>query len=232
MAHAFHSGPPSDAGRRPWTELAVYITNWPAELITAHELEAAQPVRALKNLVDAITDPDPSTPRMAHINRLIESYPRAAPTVQAYLAAEIPELILVHHPRPYLALASCPQPILLTFCSLSREQLLANPRNTRLAAQLFFARRMLMSTYKDKRPALAIEGQVLGPMIDIWTRRDLAAIARELNEIQAREQGTRRLAGDRSGEQAEKFTEKAGDEFTRWVKDRKRMQEQAKKAKY
>jgi GTPase-associated protein 1, N-terminal domain type 2/GTPase-associated protein 1, C-terminal domain/GTPase-associated protein 1, middle domain len=232
IADAFRSGPPADAGRRLWTELAVYITHWPADLINAYGVEDARAVKALRNVVDAITDPVPGTPRMAHISRLMDSYPKAPPVAQAYLAAEIPELILVHHPRPHLALASCPQPVLFTFCALSREQLVANPHNARLAARLFFARRMLMSTHKDKRPALAIEGQALAPMVDVWTRRDIAAIARELNQMQAHEQDARRVAGDRSSHRADEFTEKAGDEFTRWVRDRRRTQEQAKKAKY
>lgn len=216
MAATFLRGPGSDAERRHWTDLAVYIARWPEETQSTHGVGAARTVKVLRDVIAAITSGPPETPRMSLITRLVSSYPSVPPVVQAYLAAEIPQLILLHHPRPYLVLATCPQPVLTTFCELSRENLLANPHNAQLAARLFLTL-YLMRTHKDKNAAGVLEASVLSPLVNIWNRRDLAAIGRELNAMQPQ-------GGD--------YTQKLSDVFNRWVKEQKRIKEQAKKANF
>jgi hypothetical protein len=187
LVKRFLSDPGNDRSQSLcWACLADHIADWPPEAQQAFHVEFARKVKECRSSIAQVTNGEAN----AHITitNIVAQYNKAPPNLKQYLAGEVPVLILRHHPKPDLILASCPQEIMSRFCSIASRSLRDNPHDIATAAHLFMCMESLRIR-NARKAATQLETIALAPMANVWNRQDITAIAR-----------------------------RAGRDFTKWVK--------------
>jgi len=183
LIKTFLLGPTAEEPQRScWARLAGRLATWPEDeqsvLRVSDAVEVVQTWKAVHHVTRGGKDADGT------ISDLMHYYASAPSVVRLYLATELPELILRHHSMPDQILPFCPQAVLNKVCDVSLRLLLEVPHDLALAAVLFACRNELLR-YKDRQVAASqLEKQVLIPMADVWSRKEIAAIAEKAEDIQ------------------------------------------------
>lgn len=192
LVETLGQGPGADESQHwHWVSLASHLATWPPDqtLLQPEDARAVSLIgEGIQRLISGQADADKT------IARLASYFADAPPLARAYLALELPQLILLQHSRPARVLASCPQPIMDAVCHFGYELLLDRPGDTELVAKIYVCRHDLLA-YQQNRKAAQVSDTLLVPVAEYWSRKEVSAIVRS----------------------AEAIDRKAGRDFSRWI---------------
>lgn len=114
------------------------------------------------------------------VDDLFTHYPDGSPSLRTLLELCLPPLLL-RRPNLSAVLRDCPIDLFIQFCEYARESLANGSLETRAVAELFIS--MLQLEERRKRYARLLEARVFLPVLPRWSRREIARLGTQMDEI-------------------------------------------------
>jgi hypothetical protein len=162
-----------------WMTFVMWLSRVPAGILREQGLStAADLAPAIRLIRHAAGDPGALGPS---VNALVVLYQTGGPDVRELLNRQLPPLLVRYTPLSRI-LAACPLELHRHFCRHARELLEREPHDVAFAAKLYVID-LLFDAQGRKAHSDSIENDALAPVLPHWNRRDLNAVAKEVERL-------------------------------------------------